>query len=99
MPADGIDPAALDGPGDETALDTGGEFFGDGDGSDRAFWPGKELTRTLPEHARALGIELHKSDFCSCRDTAQQFHLNNVAASPSDTDSSCLDSSALNLLF
>ena len=41
MPADGIDPAALDGPGDETALDTGGEFFGDGDGSGKAFWPGK----------------------------------------------------------
>ena len=40
MPADGIDPAALDGAGDETALDTGGEFFGDGDGSGKAFWPG-----------------------------------------------------------
>ncbi len=42
MPADGVDPAALDGAGDETALDTGGEFFGDGDGSGKAFWPGKE---------------------------------------------------------
>jgi hypothetical protein len=40
MPADGIDPASIDGPGDETALDTGGEFFGDGDGSGKAFWPG-----------------------------------------------------------
>jgi hypothetical protein len=43
MPADGIDPAALDGAGDETGLDTGGEFFGDGDGSGKAFWPGKGL--------------------------------------------------------
>ena len=40
LPADGIDPASIDGPGDETALDTGGEFFGDGDGSGKAFWPG-----------------------------------------------------------
>ena len=40
MPADGVDPATLDGPGDETALDVGGEFFGDGDGSGKAFWPG-----------------------------------------------------------
>jgi hypothetical protein len=38
MPADGVDPEALDGAGDETALDTGGEFFGDGDGSGKAFW-------------------------------------------------------------
>ena len=41
LPADGIDPAAIDGPGDKTALDTGGEFFGDGDGSGKAFWPGQ----------------------------------------------------------
>ncbi len=40
LPADGVDPATLDGPGDETALDVGGEFFGDGDGSGKAFWPG-----------------------------------------------------------
>jgi hypothetical protein len=54
MPADGIDPAALDGPGDETALDTGGEFFGDGDGSGKAFWPGKEL---IQKHSQPAVFE------------------------------------------
>jgi hypothetical protein len=40
LPADGVDPETIDGLGDKTALDTGGEFFGDSDGTGKAFWPG-----------------------------------------------------------
>ena len=41
LPGDGVDPESIDGPGDKTSLDTGGEFFGDSDGTGKAFWPGK----------------------------------------------------------
>ena len=37
LPADGVNPESIDGPSDKTALDTGGEFFGDSDGTGKAF--------------------------------------------------------------